>query len=239
MKKKALLTLLVLLSTLLVGTASAANGKDITLKCRDMLLTEALRLVERQSGYYKINYNYDELSKHKVTANIVKKPAPVAVDMLLDGLPYQAEVKDRFINITKEQKYYVINNDVFTAKGRVTDQAGEPLMGVTIKAKGMLSGTVTDEDGRFSLPGVSQNSLLTFSYIGMKTLERKASKNFIEVILDDEGNVMKDVVVTGIFRKAKESYTGSVATVTAEQLQQFRGQNLLQTLKNADASINP
>lgn len=240
MKKKAIETLLVALFSLVASVAYAAGdkGKDITLKCRDMQLTEALRQVERQSGYYKINYNYDELSKHKVTANISKKPAPVAVDMLIDGLPYKAEVSGRFINITKEQEYYVVNNDVFTAKGRVTDQAGEPLMGVTVHVKNSNSATVTDQDGRFSLVGVSPSSLLTFSYIGMKTLERKASRNFIEVILDDEGNVMKDVVVTGIFRKAKESYTGSVATVTAEQLKQFRGQNLLQTLKNADASIN-
>lgn len=240
MKKKAIETLLVALFSLVASVAYAAGdkGKDITLKCRDMQLTEALRQVERQSGYYKINYNYDELSKHKVTANISKKPAPVAVDMLIDGLPYKAEVSGRFINITKEQKYYVVNNDVFTAKGRVTDQAGEPLMGVTVHVKNSNTATVTDQDGRFSLVGVSPSSLLTFSYIGMKTLERKASRNFIEVILDDEGNVMKDVVVTGIFRKAKESYTGSVATVTAEQLKQFRGQNLLQTLKNADASIN-
>ena len=240
MKKKAIETLLVALFSLVASVAYAAGdkGKDITLKCRDMQLTEALRQVERQSGYYKINYNYDELSKHKVTANISKKPAPVAVDMLIDGLPYKAEVSGRFINITKEQKYYVVNNDVFTAKGRVTDQAGEPLMGVTVHVKNGNMATVTDQDGRFSLVGVSPSSLLTFSYIGMKTLERKASRNFIEVILDDEGNVMKDVVVTGIFRKAKESYTGSVATVTAEQLKQFRGQNLLQTLKNADASIN-
>lgn len=240
MKKKAIETLLVALFSLVASVAYAAGdkGKDITLKCRDMQLTEALRQVERQSGYYKINYNYDELSKHKVTANISKKPAPVAVDMLIDGLPYKAEVSGRFINITKEQKYYVVNNDVFTAKGRVTDQAGEPLMGVTVYLKNSNTATVTDQDGRFSLVGVSPSSLLTFSYIGMKTLERKASRNFIEVILDDEGNVMKDVVVTGIFRKAKESYTGSVATVTAEQLKQFRGQNLLQTLKNADASIN-
>ena len=240
MKKKAIESLLVALLSLVTGVAYAAGdkGKDISLKCRDMQLTEALRQVERQSGYYKINYNYDELSKHKVTVNIVKKPAPVAVDMLLDGLPYQAEVNNKFINITKEQKYYVVDNDVFTAKGRVTDQAGEPLIGVTVQEKGGKLGTITDNDGRFSLVGVKSNMVLTFSFIGMRTLERKATQNFIEVILDDEGNVMKDVVVTGIFRKAKESYTGSVATVTAEQLKQFRGQNLLQTLKNADASIN-
>ena len=68
MKKKAIESLLVALLSLVTGVAYAAGdkGKDISLKCRDMQLTEALRQVERQSGYYKINYNYDELSKLQV-----------------------------------------------------------------------------------------------------------------------------------------------------------------------------
>ena len=237
MNKKAIITLLVII--LAICTASAQDkAKNVSLKCRDMVLTEALRQVERQSGYYKISYNHDELGKHKVTADIVKKSAPVAVDILLDGLPYESEVKGRLINVVKKEKYYLVDNNVFTAKGRVIDQHGEPLMGVTIKDKNGKRGGITDEYGRFSIIGVNDQTTLVFSYIGMKTLERRASRNLIEVILDDEGTLMKDVVVTGIFRKAKESYTGSVSTVTAEQLQQFRGQNLLQTLKNADASIN-
>ena len=237
MNKKAIITLLVII--LAVCTASAQDkAKNVSLKCRGMVLTEALRQVERQSGYYKISYNHDELGKHKVTADIVKKSAPVAVDILLDGLPYESEVKGRLINVVKKEKYYLVDNNVFTAKGRVIDQHGEPLMGVTIKDKNGKRGGITDEFGRFSIMGVNDQTTLVFSYIGMKTLERRASRNLIEVILDDEGTLMKDVVVTGIFRKAKESYTGSVSTVTAEQLQQFRGQNLLQTLKNADASIN-
>ena len=237
MNKKAIITFLVII--LAVCTASAQDkAKNVSLKCRGMVLTEALRQVERQSGYYKISYNHDELGKHKVTADIVKKSAPVAVDILLDGLPYESEVKGRLINVVKKEKYYLVDNNVFTAKGRVIDQQGEPLMGVTIKDKNGKTGAITDEFGRFSIMGVNDQTTLVFSYIGMKTLERRASRNLIEVILDDEGTLMKDVVVTGIFRKAKESYTGSVSTVTAEQLQQFRGQNLLQTLKNADASIN-
>lgn len=237
MNKKAIITLLVII--LAVCTTGAQDkAKNVSLKCRGMVLTEALRQVERQSGYYKISYNHDELGKHKVTADIVKKSAPVAVDILLDGLPYESEVKGRLINVVKKEKYYLVDNNVFTAKGRVIDQHGEPLMGVTIKDKNGKRGGITDEYGRFSIIGVNDQTTLVFSYIGMKTLERRASRNLIEVILDDEGTLMKDVVVTGIFRKAKESYTGSVSTVTAEQLQQFRGQNLLQTLKNADASIN-
>ena len=119
MNKKAIITLLVII--LAVCTASAQDkAKNVSLKCRGMVLTEALRQVERQSGYYKISYNHDELGKHKVTADIVKKSAPVAVDILLDGLPYESEVKGRLINVVKKEKYYLVDNNVFTAKGRVT-----------------------------------------------------------------------------------------------------------------------
>ena len=237
MNKKAIITFLVII--LAVCTASAQDkAKNVSLKCRDMVLTEALRQVERQSGYYKISYNHDELGKHKVTADIVKKSAPVAVDILLDGLPYESEVKGRLINVVKKEKYYLVDNNVFTAKGRVIDQHGEPLMGVTIKDKNGKTGGITDEYGRFSIIGVNDQTTLVFSYIGMKTLERRASRNLIEVILDDEGTMMKDVVVTGIFKKAKESYTGAVSQISSEELSLHKGQNLLQTLKTIDASMN-
>lgn len=49
---------------------------------------------------------------------------------------------------------------------------------------------------------------------------------------------MEEVVVTGIFKKAKESYTGAVSSIDKEQLKIYKGQNLLQTLKNIDVSIN-
>lgn len=239
MKKTTLMAFLVALLWLLaVPVLAADSGKNITLKCSDMPLTDALRQVERLSAYYKINFNFDELTKYKVTATIRNKPAPVAVDMLIDGLPLSATVSGRFINVGPAQQYQLVRNDVFTAKGRVTDQQGDPLQGVTVRVKGTNMGAVTDAYGRFTIDAVTPESQLVFSYIGMQTLERKASRKLIEVILDDASTTMSDVVVTGIFRKARESYTGSVATVTGEKLRQYRGQNLLQTLKNADASIN-
>lgn len=239
MKKTTYLAFLVALWCLLAVPVQAVDkGKNVTLKCSDMPLTEALRCVERLSEYYKLNFNFDELTKYKVTATIKNKPAPVAVDMLIDGLPLTATVSGRFINVGPAQQYQLIRNDVFTAKGRVTDQKGEPLQGVTVRVKGTKMGTVTDAYGRFSIAAVTPESQLVFSYIGMQTLERKVSRKMIEIILDDESTTMGDVVVTGIFRKSRESYTGSVATISSEKLRQYRGQNLLQTLKNADASIN-
>ena len=60
----------------------------------------------------------------------------------------------------------------------------------------------------------------------------------MRIVMQEESGKLGEVVVTGIFRKAKDSYTGALTTIDSEQLQTFKGSNLLQTLKNIDASIN-
>ncbi len=78
---------------------------------------------------------------------------------------------------------------------------------------------------------------IQISYIGMKTVTLNATSN-MRIVLENDTQTIQDVVVTGIFTKAKESYTGAVSTIDREQLDLHKGQNLLQTLKNIDASIN-
>ncbi len=70
------------------------------------------------------------------------------------------------------------------------------------------------------------------------TLSSKNSGKIMRIVMQEESGKLGEVVVTGIFRKAKDSYTGALTTIDSEQLQTFKGSNLLQTLKNIDASIN-
>ena len=59
-------------------------------------------------------------------------------------------------------------------KGNLVDGTGEPLIGATVKVKGNASvGAVTDLDGNFSISVPSENSILVFTYVGMKTKEVK------------------------------------------------------------------
>ena len=81
---------------LLQATDALAQGKKISLRCNNMPLPTALNRVEQQSGYFKINYNYSDVSNHKVTADIKEKDAPDAVRQLLVGLPFQINVKGKF-----------------------------------------------------------------------------------------------------------------------------------------------
>jgi hypothetical protein len=79
--------------------------------------------------------------------------------------------------------------------GKVIDSSGIPLPGVTVLLKGTGTGTVTDNNGDYSLSNVTKNGILQFSFVGMKTQEIKlGTKSTINVTLV-EGTVGLDEIV--------------------------------------------
>lgn len=124
-------------------------------------------------------------------------------------------------------------------KGVIKDADGEPLPGVTVRIKGARRGVYSDVNGEYRIDLEQDDKVIIFSMIGMIQQEIKiGDQTEIDVVLQDDVNKIDEVVVTGVFTKSKESYTGSVATVDRQTLKQFKGQNMLQTLSNIDASIN-
>ena len=81
-----------------------------------------------------------------------------------------------------------------TLTGKVTSATDkEPLIGVTVVEKGTTNGTVTDLDGNYSLPNVSDNSTIVFSMIGLATQEiKKNQSNVINVIMKDDTKLLDD-----------------------------------------------
>ncbi|MDR3183997.1 MAG: SusC/RagA family TonB-linked outer membrane protein [Prevotellaceae bacterium] len=127
-----------------------------------------------------------------------------------------------------------------TIRGTVFDDVtGEVLPFVAVAVKGTTRGTLTGIDGAFSIPVQSEGSVLVFSLIGYENLELRADpKAAMSVRLKPSAIALDAVVVTGMFDRPKESYTGAVTAVKAEELQTRRGQNLVQTLRNIDPAIN-
>ena len=74
------------------------------MKCVQMPLPSALYLLEKQSGYYKVNYNYDLLKTYKVTTEINQQAAPQAVEMLLASTPYTSKVDGKMIREVKKKQ---------------------------------------------------------------------------------------------------------------------------------------
>ncbi|MGX7668024.1 SusC/RagA family TonB-linked outer membrane protein [Flavobacterium pedocola] len=114
--------------------------------------------------------------------------------------------------------------------GKVTDQGGLGLPGVSIVVKGTTDGTQTDLDGNYSI-SVNQGATLVFSSIGLKTKEIAVNGKTINVKLEDEVNVLEDLVVTavGIKRKPDELTTSNQVVKTSE-LTQASNPNAIQSL---------
>lgn len=127
-----------------------------------------------------------------------------------------------------------------TMKGIVKDVKGEVLPGVTIRVKGTTMGFVTNVKGEFDFDLPKRDNLvLIFSFVGYKRQEVavKDTKKTLSVVLEEELQAVEEVVVTGIFNKPKESFTGAVTAVTKEELRANFSRNLLQTLSNLEPSL--
>lgn len=233
--KIAFLLLFLSLQFVAVTAQTADKGNRITYSFKNEKMANVLRKVERLSGYYKVQFALEDVKPYKITAQVKDATVEDAIRTLLQGTKLKFQTKGRFIQVIPDKP----KSGSGVVSGRVIDSHREPLIGVSVRIKETGKGMATDTDGRFSLK-LEYGQTLEFSYIGMEKQELQYDGGEVLYVTmhEDKKNNLDNVIVTGIFTKPKESYTGAVSTITQEQIQLYKGQNLLQTLKNIDASIN-
>src|SRR5437764_2796199 len=101
--------------------------------------------------------------------------------------------------------------------GRVTDDRGTALPGVTVTIKNKKASTVTDENGSYRI-SAPQNSTLVFSYSGYQNLETIVTGGSVDVSLQPGDNTMSEVVVTGYLSQTRRQATGSISRVRADEV---------------------
>ncbi len=117
--------------------------------------------------------------------------------------------------------------------GNVTDTAGEPLIGASVRLEGSKSGTSTDIDGNFSLMiPAGKKSTLHISYIGYKSISVTVdeNQNSVNATLEEGENVFEEVVVVGYGTQKKSALTSSVEVIKGEDLVKVPAMNIDQSL---------
>ena len=124
-------------------------------------------------------------------------------------------------------------------KGTVTDATGEPVIGATVMEKGNAkNATVTDIDGNFSLK-VSGNNPIVISYVGMKTKTVDVKgKSVVNVKMEDDDNTLNDIVVIGYGTVRKKDLTGSVASLSADKVNDIPVSNVGEAMTGKMAGVN-
>ena len=112
-----------------------------------------------------------------------------------------------------------------TVKGTVVDSQGESVIGASVVLKSdRTKGIMTDFDGNFELKVPSENAVLEISYVGMKTVEVKAtSAKRLKVVLDEDSEVLEDVIVVGYGQQKKASVVGAITQTTGKTLERAAG----------------
>ncbi len=224
MLTKMKLTIFLICITVLGGFAadSYAQTTKLTLDVENATIKSILSKIESQSEFkffYSSNVNVDQ------TASISQKNKKVfdILDELFEGTGIKYEVYGRQIALLDKGENFTFPTETAAQQkavtGKVTDDAGQSLPGVTVVIKGTTQGTVTNVDGEYTIPNIPENAVLQFSFVGMRSQEVVVgNQSSINVMMEEETIGLDEVVAIGYGTIRKSDLTGSVASVTSESI---------------------
>ena len=236
---------------LLISVVSVLAGKTysqtklLTLNFEKTSVKEVLSKIEDQSEFY---FMYSEKIvdvNREVSVNIENQKIETVLNSLFTGTDVNYTVKDRIIVLTTPDVFDNSAQVDFQQKmvsGKVIDTQNQTLPGVTVVVKGTTQGTVTNTEGEYTLTNIPENATLVFSFMGMRTQEvvvgTQSSIN-IEMAVDAIG--IEEVVAVGYGTVKRADLTGSVGTVSQNDLQEVKVSNIQQALlgKIAGVQVKP
>ena len=204
-------------------SAKTLSQEIFSVKVEEKTLAEVFKEISRVTGY-EFMYSSSEL-RHvgKVSVDVREQDLDAVMAACLEGTGLGYKVEDNIVIVSpKYAPASGMQQQVEERKvaGVVKDRNGAPLPGVAVVLKGTTVGTATDVDGKYTLTLPEGNYTLVFSMLGMKVREELVGdRTEINVVMEEEAAEMDEVVVTGIFKKARESY-GRVTPVLYPRLRE-------------------
>ncbi|MBW8686326.1 SusC/RagA family TonB-linked outer membrane protein [Chitinophaga rhizophila] len=212
---------------------SAQPGRNVTLTSSRISLGDVFNIIEKQTGVLLFfgDLNTDQL----VGVKFVATPVEEALGEVLPpiGLTYEYVKgnKDKIYikSIKPSPKDTVMMKSI---SGIVTDEKGQPLPGATVRVKGSMRGTSTQENGAFVLHHSGEKDILQISFTGFDMAEVPvAGKANLKVRLKPGDNSLNEQVVTAYGKMDKRSITGAITVVKGEQIQNLPNRSFDKSLQ--------
>ena len=229
------LAIFITLLTTFQVTATNVNSQNVFLNLQNTEIREVLSNIEK-AGKYRFLYNYNLTSlQTKVDFKAENVPVLTALDKLFEGsgLTYQRVSKNLIAILSVNQE----ENIAVTISGKVISQTGEALPGVSILEKGTSNGTVTNNNGEYTLT-VAENATLVVSAIGYESREVIVnSQTVVDITLVAAVAQMEQVVVVGYGSQSRRNITGSVSTISSDDIAERPITNAAQAIQGKAAGV--
>ncbi|HEY3390730.1 MAG TPA: SusC/RagA family TonB-linked outer membrane protein, partial [Prolixibacteraceae bacterium] len=156
---------------------------------------------------------------------------------------YSQAIADPLIGLTNktDQGGFLQQNGQQQGKkisGKVTDTSGAPLPGVSVVIKGTTTGVITDNNGKYSISNIPENSTLQFSFVGMKMQEVLGRGNTtLDIILQEETIGIEEVVAIGYGTQRKKDITSAISVVDIRGVGDIPASNASRMLQGQAAGV--
>lgn len=185
-----------------------------------------------------VSYNDTQLPTHKLNLDIKDKSIEEALQIILKDTGFTYVVKNNYIMIIPENARNE-KGKPRNISGVISDNGGEPLIGVTVVEKGTNNGTVTDFDGNYIITTQTAHPVLVFSYVGYQSKEVSVTDNKLNVTLDDSAQELGEVVVTALgIKRSEKALSYNVQKVGNEAITTVKSANFMNSLSGKVAGVN-
>lgn len=203
---------------------SAKGYSQVTLSEKNVPLQKVFRQIQKQTGY---DFLYTaELVQQcgKISIDVRNVSMEKALEQCLKDKPLTYSIVEKTIvikpkeEIPAEKTVEAIPPSPIDIKGKVINENGEPMQGVTVTEKGANNATTTNAAGEFSLSTVNKNAVLVFSFVGYQTQEvalRGKTSISVSLVLNDA--VMNEVVITAIGTKQLKDQSGATSSAIKKE----------------------
>ncbi|MDQ2720053.1 MAG: TonB-dependent receptor [Bacteroidota bacterium] len=216
------LTFILLIAACLQVSAKG-YAQNISISQKNTSLEKVFKEIHRKTGYQF--FYQDELLQqaNKFDINVNDGSIEKVLNICFKNQPLSFSIIDKAITIKMKEETPDLNSSTIApinVTGKVRDEKGVPLSGVSVSIVSGTGGTNTDDKGNFSIT-VQGNGVLRFSYVGYKTLTVPVNgRSNIDITLSPDVSSLNDVVVIGYGTARKKELTGAIATVTSKDFQQ-------------------
>ncbi|WP_244518818.1 SusC/RagA family TonB-linked outer membrane protein [Parapedobacter composti] len=236
---------IVLMLTCFLQVSALTTRAQITLDKRNAKIIDVLVEIRKQTG---VDFFYDKegiLAVDPVSVVVKDASLEQTLDMLTKGKPIAWSINGGIVTLSPKPRTYAValptERQQLHVEGLVVDEHGDRLSNVNVEAFSATYrsvGSRTDRYGRFRVPVGSLDDTLRFTMVGYQTLtEPLRGRPQVNVTLKLSQELLEDVVITGVYQRKAESYTGAAQTITKEELKRAGNVNVFQALKNISPSM--
>ena len=212
-----MLALLLTVASLQMTARGYSQG--ITISVKNSPLEKVFKAVEQQT-IYRFVYSGEAMALSKpVTLDVKNESIDNLLKLCFEGQPLSYSMEEKFIIVKIAEEKKKITEPFHDVKGKVVNENGEPVGGISIIIKGTNTGTITNKEGEFILTGIDPIAILIVSGAELETQEiRINNRSFITIQVKGRVGDLDQVVMMAYGQTTKRLNTGSISKVSSEEI---------------------